>query len=317
MAEDGSHGGVADRIGFIGAGRLATGLAWALAERGAPVVAVASASGATAGRLASRIRSCRVVATPQEVVNAVDLVVLAVPDDAISGVAASVCWRPGIAAVHCSGATEVAVLEPAAEGGAWIGGFHPLQSFGDPDVAVKTLPGCAVAIEADDPLRARLEKLAAVLGCRPIRLPAGSRALYHAAAHYAAGFVFTLVREAADIWQTFGVAREDTVAALVPLLRGTAASMEHSGLAQGLPGIFSRGDVGTLRKHLAHLGAVGPDALRFYCELGLRSIPLGLERGGLSPERAADMRGLLLRALAHPAPEAGRRRKRVSVPSRD
>jgi predicted short-subunit dehydrogenase-like oxidoreductase (DUF2520 family) len=92
--------------------------------------------------------------------------------------------------------------------------------------------------------------------------------------------------------------------------------MEHSGLAQGLPGIFSRGDIGTLQKHLAHLGALSPDALRFYCELALRSIPLGLERGGLSPERAADMRGLLLRTLADSAPE-GRRKTRVSVPPRD
>ena len=162
---------------------------------------------------------------------------------------------------------------------------------------MKTLPGCAIAIEADDPLRARLEKLAEILGCHPIRLPAGSRARYHAAAHYAAGFVFALIKEAADIWQTFGIARDDTVAALVPLLHGTAASMEHSGLVQGLPGIFSRGDIGTLRKHLADLGALGPDALQLYCELGLRSIPLGLERGGLSAERATEMRGLLLHSL--------------------
>jgi predicted short-subunit dehydrogenase-like oxidoreductase (DUF2520 family) len=288
---------VADRIGFIGAGRLATGLAWALAERGGTINAVASGSGATARRLASRIPDCRVVATAQDVVDAVDLVFLAVPDDAIPVVAASVRWRTGMAAVHCSGATEVATLAPAARQGAQIGGFHPLQSFGDPDVAVKTLPGCAIAIEADDPLRARLEKLAALLGCPPIRLPAGSRARYHAAAHYAAGFVFALIKEAADIWQTFGIPRADTVAALVPLLHGTAASMEHSGLVQGLPGIFSRGDIGTLRKHLAALCAVGPDALRLYCELGLRSIPLGLERGGLSPERAAEMRELLLHTL--------------------
>jgi predicted short-subunit dehydrogenase-like oxidoreductase (DUF2520 family) len=296
--------GVAERIGFIGAGRLATGLAWALAERGGPINAVASASGTTAHRLASRIPACRVLRTPQEVVDAVDLVFVAVPDDAIPEIAASLRWRSGMAVVHCSGATEVATLEPAARQGAQIGGFHPLQSFGDPDVAVKTLPGCAIAIEADEPLLGRLETLAAVLGCRPIRLPAGSRARYHAAAHYAAGFVFALIKEAADVWQTFGIAREDTVAALLPLLRGTAASMEHSGLVQGLPGIFSRGDIGTLRKHLVDLEAAGPDALRLYCELGLRSIPLGLERGGLSPERAAEMRALLLHTLRRCAPQS-------------
>ncbi len=299
--------GVVDSIGFIGAGRLATGLAWALADRGAKIRAVASGRGSTAHRLASRIPDCRAVATPQEVVDAVDLVFLAVPDDAIAGVAASARWRAGMAAIHCSAATEVDALEAAARQGAQIGGFHPLQAFGGPDIAMKTLPGCTIAIEAGGPLRARLEALAAVLGCPTIRLPPGSRPRYHAAAHYAAGFVFALINEAADIWQTFGIPREDTVAALVPLLKGTVASMEHSGLGQGLPGIFSRGDVGTLRKHLAGLEGVGLDALRLYCELGLRSIPLGLERGGLSAERAMEMRDAMLRALAGVAAPGERR----------
>jgi predicted short-subunit dehydrogenase-like oxidoreductase (DUF2520 family) len=292
---------VVDSIGFIGAGRLATGLAWALAERGLKIRAVASGSGATALKLASRTPDCRAVAKPQEVVDAVDLVFVAVPDDAIADVVASVRWREGVAVVHCSAATEVGALEPAARQGAQIGGFHPLQAFGDPDVAMKTLPGCTIAIEAGEPLCARLERLAAALGCPTIRLPAGSRPRYHAAAHYAAGFVFALIDEAADVWQTFGIPREETVAALVPLLKGTVASMEHSGLVQGLPGIFSRGDVGTLRKHLAALQGVSPDAVRLYCELGLRSIPLGLERGGLTAERGAEMRELMVGALARVA----------------
>ena len=292
------HGtSVGDRIGFIGAGRLATGLAWALAERGARIDVVASGSGTSAHQLASRIPGCRAVATPQDVVDGADLVFLAVPDDSIPLVAASVRWRRGMAVAHCSGATEISTLEPALRQGAYIGGFHPLQTFGDPDVAVLTLPGCAIAIEADEPLHSRLEELAVLLGCPPIRLPAGTRARYHATAHYAAGFIFTLIKEAADIWQTFGIAREDAVAALVPLLHGTAASMKHSGIVHGLPGIFSRGDIGTLRKHLDDLGAVGPEALRLYCELGLRSLPLGLERGGLTAERAAEMRDLLLQSL--------------------
>src|SRR6185369_908008 len=162
---------------------------------------------------------------------------------------------------------------------------------------MKTLPGCTIAIEAGDLLRARLERLAALLGCPIIRLPSGSRPRYHAAAHYAAGFVFALINEAATIWQTFGISREDAVAAVVPKMKGTVASMEHSGLVQGLPGIFSRGDVGTLRKHLTALEGVRPDALRLYCELGLRSIALGLERGGLSAERGAQMRELMVNAL--------------------
>ena len=286
------------RIGFIGAGRVAKGLAWGLAQSRYSIVAAASRSIGSAEQLAARIDGCRASADAQDVVDRADMVFITVPDDAIAAVAASATWRQGMAVIHCSGATEIAVLEPAARAGAEIGGFHPLQLFADPEVALAGLPGCTVAIEAGAQLSSQLELLAAALRCQAIRLPPGCRARYHAGAHYAAGFVITLLKEAAELWQTFGVSREETVRALLPLLRGTAAAVECSGLAQGLAGTYSRGDVGTLAKHLDALAGVGPEALRLYCELALRSIPLGLERGGYDEERAEAMRALLRRALA-------------------
>lgn len=285
------------RIGFIGAGRVAKGLAWGMAQSGQRVVAAASRSPDSAAQLAARIAGCRALADAQDVVDGCDLIFITVPDDAIAAVAASLRWRKDSAAIHCSGATEVAALASAAQAGAHTGGFHPLQLFADPEVALAGLPGCTIAIEAEAPLLAQLELLAGALHCRTIRLPPGCRARYHAAAHYAAGFVITLLNQAVELWQSFGIGREDTIRALLPLLRGTAASVERSGLAQGLAGTFSRGDIGTLERHLADLARAGPDALRLYCELALRSIPLGLERGGYDEERAEAMRELLRRAL--------------------
>ena len=286
----------APRIGFIGAGRVGKALAWGMARSGQRVVAAASRSANSAEQLAQRIEGCSAALHAQDVVEGSDLVFITVPDDAIATLAAGLRWREGVAVIHCSGATEVAVLEPAARVGAQVGGFHPLQLFADPDVALAGLPGCTIAIEAEARLLSQLERLAQALRCRTIRLPSGCRARYHAAAHYAAGFVITLLNEAVELWQGFGVGREDTIRALLPLLRGTAASVERLGLAQGLAGTYSRGDIGTMEKHLVELARVGPDALHLYCELALRSIPLGLERGGYDEQRAADMRALLLRA---------------------
>ncbi|MBE0622334.1 MAG: DUF2520 domain-containing protein [Burkholderiales bacterium] len=285
------------RIGFVGSGRVGKGLAWGMARSGQRVLAAASRSLASAEQLAARIAGCRALASAQDVVDCSDLVFVTVPDDAIAAVAASLKWREDMAVIHCSGATEVAALSPAAAAGAKVGGFHPLQLFADPEVALAGLPGCTITIEAEAPLLPQLEQLAQSLRCRTLRLPAGCRARYHAAAHYAAGFVITLLNEAAGLWQSFGVDREDTIRALLPLLRGTAASVERSGLAQGLAGTYSRGDIGTLEKHLAELARIGPDALHLYCELALRSIPLGLERGGYDEHHAEAMRERLRRAL--------------------
>ena len=285
------------RVGFIGAGRVAKALAWGFARKKMSVIAVASRSIASAEQLASRIDGCLTFAHAQEVVDSVDLVFVTVPDDSIAAVVAKLDWRAGVAVVHTSGATEVAALAPAARCGAAVGGFHPLQLFADPDVALAGLPGCTIAIEAEGALLPQLESLAASLRCRTLRLPPGCRARYHATAHYAAGFVIALLQQAADLWKSFGIEREDAIRALLPLLRGTVASVERSGLAQGMAGTYSRGDIGTVEKHLADLAQAGPDVLHLYCELALRSMPLGLERGGYDETHAELMRALLRRGL--------------------
>src|SRR5438876_707035 len=93
-------------LGFIGAGRVGTGLASSFARAGVKVVAIASRKIASALRLAKRIRGARACA-PQEVADRADLVFLTVPDDAIEAVASGVKWRAGSACVHCSGAAEL------------------------------------------------------------------------------------------------------------------------------------------------------------------------------------------------------------------
>ena len=148
------------RIGFIGAGRVAKGLAWGMAQSGQRIAAAASRRLSSAEQLAARIAGCRATANAQELADCCDLVFVTVPDDAIAAVAASLEWRKDVAVIHCSGATEVAALASAARAGAQIGGFHPLQLFADPEVALAGLPGCTIAIEAEVPLLSQLEQLA-------------------------------------------------------------------------------------------------------------------------------------------------------------
>ena len=281
------------RIALIGAGRLATGLALAFSGTGLGVAAVASRSMDSAGRLAARIPDCVPLDT-QSAVDAAELVFITTPDDAIAGVASGLRWRAGQAVVHCSGVTEVGALAPAVAAGALTGGFHPMQAFTDPDAAVASLPGCTISIEAADAhLIATLEAIAARLGCRSIRLPPGCRPRYHASGGYASQFVNVLLREATDIWKTFGIAEEDAVRALLPLLKGTIASIENAGVSGGMPGPVSRGDAGTIRRHVEDLAHVSDATLALYCELAGRTVALAIERGSLSAEKAEELRQIL------------------------
>ena len=282
------------RIAFVGAGRLGSGLARAFGRAGVQVVAVSSRSPAAAEALARDVSGARAVPA-QEAVALADIVFLSVPDDAIEPVAAGLRWAPGKACVHCSGAGELDLLRKAAGEGAAIGGFHPLRMFARPGEAVASLDGAGVAIAGSEPLAAELERLARTIGGRPFRLPPGSRALYHASANFVGGFVIALVQEALDLWKRLGIPEEQALAALLPLARGTLDNVEAFGPAGGLGSAVARGDVGTIRKHLDALAEQAPASLELYRLLSLRTLPLGLAKGTLSPEAARALEALLSR----------------------
>ncbi len=280
------------KLGFIGAGRAGTGLATGFARAGRDVVAVASRSIASAQALVKRVRGARACA-PQEVADRADLVFLTVPDDAIEPVASGIRWRAGSACVHCSGAADLDALKKAAADGALTGGFHPLHMFGEPGESPDALAGCAIALAGPDALLKKLERLARSLGAKPLRLPEGGRALYHAAANFSGAFVIALVQETIALWKKLGIAEADALAALLPLLRGTVDNVERLGAAGGLGSAVARGDLGTLRRHLDALAKSAPDSLELYRILSLRTIPLALAKGTLKPETAKEIAALL------------------------
>lgn len=285
--------GTSPRIGFVGAGPLATALAWSLARVGANVVGVAGRSRAPAERLAANIPGCRVHDAPAALLDDAELIFLAVPDDAIAPVARALPWGSRHAAIHCSGATELIVLSSAADTGASIGGFHPLQSFTDVAAAMRTLPGCTVAIEATEPLLGTLTALANALGCHPLLLPPGSRALYHAAATFASGYLAVLMNEGVALYEAAGLRREDAVRALAPLTRGTLAAIELNGPIKALSGAVARADIGTVERHIEALRQRAPSQLPIYLALARRAVPVAEAKGAADPARLAELKRLL------------------------
>jgi predicted short-subunit dehydrogenase-like oxidoreductase (DUF2520 family) len=283
-------------LGFIGAGRVGTGLAYGFARAGVSVVAIASRTIASARKLARRVRGARACA-PQEVADRADIVFLTVPDDAIAAVASSIGWRAGSACVHCSGAADLDVLRKAVADGALAGGFHPLHMFGEARESPGALAGNAIALAGPDVLVQRLARLARALDAKPLRLPEGGRALYHAAANFSGAFVIALIQEAVALWGKLGIAQGDALAALLPLLRGTADNVERLGAAGGLGSAIARGDAGTVRRHLEILAREAPDSLELYRILSLRTVPLALAKGTLKPGAAKEIAALLEKSI--------------------
>jgi len=277
------------KIGFIGAGTVGTALAVGLSRRGYDVVAVSSRSMTSAERLAALVPGCLAFADNQAVADAADLVFITTPDGAIPDLVSSVNWRSGQAVVHCSGADSTAVLEPARRAGADTGASHPLQTFASVEQAIENMPGSTFAIEAQEPFLNTLKEMVSALDGQSIELQASDKVIYHAAAVMACNYMVTLVKQATDLWQTFGVPVPQATAALMPLLKGTINNIEKVGIPDCLTGPVARADTGTITKHISALGETAPEALSTYIQMGKQTIPVALAKGKISTDQAAEM----------------------------
>jgi len=281
------------KIGFIGAGTVGTALAARLKEKGYPVIAVASRSKSSADKLAASVAGCRAYDTKQEVAELAELVFITTPDDAIGKVASELRWHAGQSVIHCSGAHSLDALEPARRDGAQVGAFHPLQTFANVTHAIKNIPGTTFALEAEGELLETLKQMSLDLDGSWVKLGAGDKVVYHAAAVLACNYLVTLTKLATDLWQTFGVSTPEATKALLPLLRGTLNNLENIGLPNCLTGPIARGDLGTIKKHLEALEKASPELLSTYVELGLQTIPVALATGKIDSTKAEEMRELL------------------------
>jgi predicted short-subunit dehydrogenase-like oxidoreductase (DUF2520 family) len=281
------------KTGFIGAGTVGTALAVLLSRHEYQVAAVFSRSRSSSEKLAGRVAGCRVADSKQEVADSAEIIFITTPDAAIPGVVSGVNWRKGTAVVHCSGADSTDILEPARELGAMVGGFHPLQTFAGVEQAVENIPGSTFGLEAEEPLLTALQTMATSLGGNWIKLTAGDKVAYHAAAVFASNYLVTLVKAATDLWQTFSIPTDEATRALLPLMRGTLHNIETTGIPDCLTGPIARGDKGTVVKHLKALGEKSPGLLVPYKVLGLQTIPIALAKGKIDRKQAGDLETIL------------------------
>jgi predicted short-subunit dehydrogenase-like oxidoreductase (DUF2520 family) len=227
-----------------------------------------------------------------EGVSAADVVLLATPDDAIAAAAAALAEQKAISArhvvLHLSGLLDRSALAILTPTGAGLGSFHPLQTIVDPVSAPSRFIGAYAGVEGDPRAEADGEWLALILGMHPIRLTAAAKPAYHAGAVFAANYFVALAGVAERLALEAGVPPADASRLYLPLLRGAATNLD-AGAAAALTGPIVRGDIETIRAHLAALGA---EDRALYRQLGLATLPLA-RRAGLSVEGAAEIGNLL------------------------
>lgn len=177
-------------------------------------------------------------ATKGGVFDDADVVLLAVPDDAVESVAAAVPRRDAVIA-HVSGSLQLDVLGDHRR----IGSIHPLMSLPDAGIgAARLLDACTFAVAGDD----RLTSMVTDLDGTAIAVADDQRALYHAVAAIASNHVTALCAQIEQLADQVGV----PVKAYWTLLRTTVDNIESVGAADALTGPAARGDWQTIERHL-------------------------------------------------------------------
>jgi predicted short-subunit dehydrogenase-like oxidoreductase (DUF2520 family) len=216
----------------------------------------------------------------------------------VAMLAASGSLHEGQLVVHTSGRHGLAVLEPAAAVGARTATLHPAMTFTGTDIDLPRLQGCVYGVTAGDAERALVEQLVADLGGRAVWVPEERRALYHAALAHGANHLVTLVSEAMELLSAAcpqsAERPEDT---LRPLLQAALGNALDQGDA-ALTGPIVRGDVETVRDHLAEVARNAPDTLPSYVAMARSTLDRVVTDGRLLPIRAAKIRLLLDEAVA-------------------
>jgi len=287
------------RAALVGPGRLGTLIAHTLTAAGMPVVRVAGGSDASRARLRAGLAGVRDVPL-EEVADGVDLIVIASPDGAIAEVVDRLVRADGLderhGVVHLAGVHGLEPLRRAGLAGARIAALHPAMTAPAGATDPSVLHGVAWAVTAAAGDRAWARGIIEDLGGDPFDVPESERVRYHAALALASNAVGAAVVAARRTLRSAGI--EDPERLLVPIAHASVAAAARGG-APALTGPIVRGDVATVRAHLAALDPDQHEVAEAYRALS-RAV-LVAARPGLDAEVAADLDAL----LAERAPRSG------------
>lgn len=277
-------------VGVIGVGRAGAAMAGALRAAGHQLVGVHAVS-ATSRERAEVLLPGVPVLDVQPLVERSELVLLAVPDDAlpdlIQGLATVGAWHPGQLVVHPSRVHGLEALAPATAAGAIPLVVTPVLALTGFSMDTHRLTDAAFAVTAPEPVLPIAQALAVEMGGEPVIVACDRRRLFFAAVAHLSDSLTTLVAQSERVLEDVGVERPDRVVG--PLLRAAVDDVVAVG-EDALLGPVARGEASTVAAYRAalaqHAQATGSvHLLATYLTMARGAADLAAQRGLLTAEQ--------------------------------
>jgi len=205
-----------------------------------------------------------------------DVVWLLHTDDALAPTAELLSripgWRDRVV-LHSSGALSSDVLEPLRKAGARTASLHPMMTF-----VRGASPGMSevpFAVEGDKRALAVAKQIAIKLGAEAFPIRKSAKVLYHALGSFSSPLIVATLVTAERVGRAAGLSLPQTRKVMAGILKQTLKNYLERGPAEAFSGPIKRGDLETVRRHLAQLDRV-PDAAEVYRALvksALRDLP--------------------------------------------
>jgi predicted short-subunit dehydrogenase-like oxidoreductase (DUF2520 family) len=254
-------------------------LATTLHSAGYEVKLIATrAAGESAGRartLARRLKA-QLIEIGKQPLNT-DIVWITVSDDAIAEVArvlaASQDWKHKIV-FHSSGALTSDEIGILRDKGARVASVHPMMTF--VRGAAPEMKGVAFALEGHATATGAAKLIVERLGGKAFTIKKKNKVLYHVFGSFASPLVIALMASLEDVARAAGIRQQDIKSFVAPLISRTLRNYLEKNAASAFSGPLVRGDVATVRKHLAELKKL-PEAREVYLALAkvaLQTLPM-------------------------------------------
>jgi len=285
-------------IGIVGAGKVGCALALGFKNEGLNISGIYSRSESSCKYL-SNILGMDYGNNLADTVRRSNVIFLPVPDNNIEEAADSIIRSVDAKDIenktffHLSGALTSDALKSLKDSGAHTASIHPVQSFADKDNGWRCLYNICYGFEGEETaygvarmLFDRFNGTIAIIGKE-------NKVLYHSAACFISNYTVALSYITSEILSRLGFDEEFANKAFLPLLRNTVDNLESYGSVSALTGPISRGDLGTIEKHVSKLADMDARLCEMYKILGEKTVEIALKKGTVKLEEARKMRAVL------------------------
>jgi predicted short-subunit dehydrogenase-like oxidoreductase (DUF2520 family) len=272
---------------LVGSGRVASALARALSQAGLTVAAVGGRNRRAVEEVA-RLAGATALTIGQLAREWPDRghLLIAVSDDAIAEVAGALSATNSAAeavVIHTSGVHAADIVQAACGSNMHPLAFHPVTSLAT--TRHKPFQGVLATLQGDDEARRFGHWLARRLGGAGIEVDIDQKRAIHAASAMLANMTVVLAAAFDTVVEDAEVDRAAARALRQQLLESVVFNLHHQSPQAALTGPIARGDAGTVRRHLRHLGARDRKLADVYRTLGALALDIVSQKGDLNQEQ--------------------------------